>query len=1043
MILLLVSSSAGAVSSLASCSHLFETRDIGSPVDLRGKSNFIRKKELVDHVEKMLERVSEFSSIRSLAEKKGIRVWLFGGTASSFLHYVKMDLASRKGLLHLQRNRFDYEFSHIFRSSQDVDIVIDAPPEVAIEFQNLIVEKFPYFLGSKKNQWEVRTLRHRMGTPGSVGYKEAVLDDQDFEFQNTDSNSIGMIEVTRTHGEAVVRDLKHWNELQSIFLQDTLKNRITYFRSNKHFTTSRAMNGENPEILSIIRLLVKAFQFDLDFSSGFPGRSKKQLAEIKKVIEQFNPKEVKNPVALRRIQETAKKLIIHAVNIESAMEQLDQLGLRQKLIELGYASKINDTSWWLSREPLRSTPVGQVPEGLNAADFPTAKELGLGIVAHETIDISAFEAITRAYTGEPNALISRRDRVGETAIYGDGFYVRKGRLGSKGAGLTIRFQVDPEARLGIDFRQTDVKDWFVFTNKKALKIIHESLEFEWEDLIALIESGKEIKIDPSDLALIEKFKRRFTSSKINEQIDLLLNSSNDQDLDKLVQILSVFQSSSLNKLFSNETLHSVVRNLYYKIPKMSSNQSQETIQKYLRVIGPLVGIFDHFSVIPRGNYVSQLEELLKTSHFSFEVRKTIAYEILLNAVQLEKYLQIKENFNSNEFQEILFEIKKWNQSPEKRKRDFVHELNLKWNQAVISEEINQTLKPLIDVGFFGIQDKNYSGLSILQVASYYDRTEVLDWLIRSPEFDFNQQDSLGDNEVEQLRLHGKNDWANEIQRRRPEVRSRVIQLKERLEHQKTPEYPHGIPVIDFVRIEPTSFLMGGDKKGVLTTITHPFEILSVDVIQKMFNELAALIERRLKGKYLVLSKNSSFYYRSDSSPAYGMSFNTVQLWIEGINELSLMEDNTVQDVLKKWLPGHEKGARYQLPTEAQWEVVTRLGGRAGGSYAHGKNSHNLYEYAVYDQLTPSIISPVGIKKPVFYRGQPIYDLHGLIWHWVSDWHDASFRGGVDPLGPSSGTVKVLRGGSFGSSAVGVSSDIRFYGFPELENLFAGFRLVRL
>lgn len=153
----------------------------------------------------------------------GIRVWLFGGTAASFLHYAKWDLASQRGLLQLQRNRFDYEFSHIFRSSQDIDLVVDARPEVASQFQNLITEKFPHFLGNKISKWEVRTLRHPIGSPGTPGYKEALLNDEDFEFQTTDSNSIGMIEITHSTQEPIIRDLKNWDEEKSIFLEDALK----------------------------------------------------------------------------------------------------------------------------------------------------------------------------------------------------------------------------------------------------------------------------------------------------------------------------------------------------------------------------------------------------------------------------------------------------------------------------------------------------------------------------------------------------------------------------------------------------------------------------------------------------------------------------------------------------------------------------------------------------------------------------------------------------------------------------------------------------
>lgn len=1045
LVLLIASDTARATPYLEDCSRIFETRELTSPVSSESQPRSIRKKELIDHVERKLRQVYEFAAIRKIADDMGIRVWLFGGTAASFLHYAKWDLASQRGLLQLQRNRFDYEFSHIFRSSQDIDLVVDARPEVASQFQNLITEKFPHFLGNKISKWEVRTLRHPIGSPGTPGYKEALLNDEDFEFQTTDSNSIGMIEITHSTQEPIIRDLKNWDEEKSIFLEDALKNRITYFRSSQHFTTARAKRGENPEILSVIRLLVKAFQFDLDYSSYARSRSKKQLREIKEIIDQFDPKKITHPIALQRIQDTAKKLIIHAVNLESAINQLDQLGLRQKLISIGNASKLRDSSWWLNREPLKSFPVGQIPED-QKAQYPTAKELELKIVAHETTDFSAYESITRSHSGEPNVLISRENQPGETAIHGDGFYVREGKIGARGSGFTIRFEVNPEARLGVDFKRTAIKDWYIFTNKKALKIIYESLQLDWDEVVALVESGQEVQLRHSDSGLLEKFKRRLSSTKMNEDLELLWNSKNDDDLEKLIKILSAFQNSNLIKLLSKETLFSVIKNFYQKLAEPSPALSEEEIQRYVRLTGPLAQSLDLYRLLPKNKLITNLSNLLKSSHYHFETRKRIGFEILLNSSSIDHYFGIKQYFNPIEFQDFIAEIQHWNESPDPRKKKFSDQLHRLWNNAIHSAEIETTLKPLINFGFFNIHYKNKSNLSILQVASYYDLRAILDWLIETPEFDFNLRDSFGNTEVEQLRLHNKTDWADEIQRKRPEAQSRGIQLKSRSEGSPTTEYPQGAPIVDFVRFEAGSFLMGGDRNGTLTTLTRPFEILSVDVTQKMYAEIQGLLQKYLQPEYANFKNTHHYYYRGNSYPAYGMSFDQITLWITGLNRLSLLEEEEVQTALKIWLPRHQKGDQYQLPTEAQWEMVTRLGGRAGGNYSHEKNTYLLNDYAVFDDSpigdTPNLC-PVGSRRPVFYYGKPLYDLQGLIWHWVSDWHQDYRTGGLDPQGPDSGTFKVLRGGSFRASAYGVSSESRFFGNPQTLNLFAGFRLVRL
>lgn len=455
------------------CSDLFSHRDFVTNDRVRDAirvtKSGITEKELSNHVSDKIMQVPEFRFLRKIAEEMGIRVWLFGGTASSFLHYVKWDLARSKGLMYLQKERFDYDFTSIFRSTQDLDIVVDATPEVTRKFQDTIVKKYPYFLGDKTNGWEVRSLRNRIKTPGEFGFKEALLDDADFSNQNTDSNSLGMVEITLSQ-EPVVRNLLRESLAEHIFLEDAVHNRISYFRSDRHFTTIRAASGENPEILSVLRILVKSFQYELDIS-------KKDLDQIKEVVDEFDPLAVTNKAAKNRIRATAKKLVMHAVNIEYAVNKLDELGLRRKLIKMGDPDKIDSFAWWLNREPLRSKPVG---EGFGK----TAQELGIRIVAHEIRDFLAYESMRRAHSEEPNVLISGENIASESAVRGNVFYTTLGREGMRTTGSTIWFEVDPNAREGSDFIL--MQGEIIFYNKKALRVIPESLNLSKEDLIRIV-----------------------------------------------------------------------------------------------------------------------------------------------------------------------------------------------------------------------------------------------------------------------------------------------------------------------------------------------------------------------------------------------------------------------------------------------------------------------------------------------------------------------------------------------------------------------------
>ncbi len=57
----------------------------------------ITYQELLEALKKKRTQVIEFERIKAVAKQLGIRVWLFGGTAASFAHYVKWDLERLKG----------------------------------------------------------------------------------------------------------------------------------------------------------------------------------------------------------------------------------------------------------------------------------------------------------------------------------------------------------------------------------------------------------------------------------------------------------------------------------------------------------------------------------------------------------------------------------------------------------------------------------------------------------------------------------------------------------------------------------------------------------------------------------------------------------------------------------------------------------------------------------------------------------------------------------------------------------------------------------
>ncbi len=435
------------------------------------------------------DRVPEFRFIRQEAKRLGVKIYLFGGTAAGFAHYVKEDLQRESGDTRFQKERFDYDFTSIYRSTQDLDIVVDGTPAQAEELQKRLIEMFPHFQGNKE-QWEVRLLRQ------TVGDKLALLGNPDFLNQHTDSNSTGMVDLTATSESEIVKDLRDWSSRSPQFLRDVLEGKIHFYFSPLHQTTSRFKEKKNPPILSVVRFFTKAFQYDLDMRA-------EDLEILNKMIADFDPKKVGDTYAASWLEKNGPKLFRHAVDIESAWNRLEENGLRKKLIAIGKNPAQQDSlAWWMSKEPLRTKSVG-------AGKGKTAAELGIDVVAHETNSFLSYESITRSSKGEPNALISRQNKVGEVAVHGDGFYTRTGRVGAAGTGLTIRFRVDPRARVGTDFHfvgEPGSDGYAVFHNKAALQVIPESIDVGMLDYFELLG-----KIDRSERGVLLKLKRKISN----------------------------------------------------------------------------------------------------------------------------------------------------------------------------------------------------------------------------------------------------------------------------------------------------------------------------------------------------------------------------------------------------------------------------------------------------------------------------------------------------------------------------------------------------
>lgn len=209
----------------------------------------------------------------------------------------------------------------------------------------------------------------------------------------------------------------------------------------------------------------------------------------------------------------------------------------------------------------------------------------------------------------------------------------------------------------------------------------------------------------------------------------------------------------------------------------------------------------------------------------------------------------------------------------------------------------------------------------------------------------------------------------------------------------------------FASISPGTFTMGDSSNGPphQVTLTRGFSIQTTEVTQAQWQA--------------VMGSNPS-NFKGDNLPVETVSWTDVQTFIEKLNS---------------------KGqGTYRLPTEAEWEYAARAGSTT--AYACGDSESCLGNMAWYGSNSGNKTHPVGQKQP---NAWGLYDMHGNVWEWVQDRYEPYSSGSVtDPMGSSSGSIRVNRGGSWFNDAFFCRSALRSSLDPSFRLNNLGFRLLR-
>ncbi|MBP7496147.1 MAG: formylglycine-generating enzyme family protein [Bacteroidales bacterium] len=225
-----------------------------------------------------------------------------------------------------------------------------------------------------------------------------------------------------------------------------------------------------------------------------------------------------------------------------------------------------------------------------------------------------------------------------------------------------------------------------------------------------------------------------------------------------------------------------------------------------------------------------------------------------------------------------------------------------------------------------------------------------------------------------------------------------------------------VSVGDMILVEGGSFQMGQpdpdiggiglskDEQPVHNVNISSFYLSKYEVTQKLWKD--------------VMGNNPAYFSGCDECPVEQVSWNDVQSFIAKLNSST--------------------GLKYRLPTEAEWEYAAKGGNKSLAYLFSGSNT--LVDVSWCWDNADKVTHPVGMKAP---NELGLYDMTGNVWEWCYDWYVTDYYSSSsndNPQGPNTGTIRVLRGGSWGNTDFNSRSAKRFKNNPGSKININGFRL---
>ena len=221
----------------------------------------------------------------------------------------------------------------------------------------------------------------------------------------------------------------------------------------------------------------------------------------------------------------------------------------------------------------------------------------------------------------------------------------------------------------------------------------------------------------------------------------------------------------------------------------------------------------------------------------------------------------------------------------------------------------------------------------------------------------------------------------------------------------------------FTMGSPTSEAHRDNTSGLETlhqvTLTKGLYLGKYEVTQSQYEAVMSVNTNNL-------SANPSSWPNNPNRPVEKVSWEDVQVFLNRLNTLE--SDN---------IPA---GWAYVLPSDTEWEYACR----AGTSTAYSWGGTIFANNANYVDSGYAQTQVVGQYLPNHWG---FFDMHGNVWEWTADWYTGyTSQPQTDPAGPSTGTHRVFRGGSWGYPAALLRSAFRGVTIPSDRSNNIGFRL---